>query len=67
MTAKTRRFAFLCSFLWDHTFWIFMLPGLDNSWQVLQDSKIKNSFGLVPAKGEEKTPLTETLASVKDE
>lgn len=38
MTAKTRRFAFLCSFLWDHTFWIFMLPGLDNSWQVLQDS-----------------------------
>ena len=30
-------------------------------------SKIKNSFGLVPAKGEEKTPLTETLASVKDE
>jgi hypothetical protein len=42
----------------------FFISGLDFC---LQDSKIKNSFGLVPAKGEEKTPLTETLASVKDE
>ena len=36
MAARIRRPVLLCPFLWNHFFNLFMLLGLDSSWQVLQ-------------------------------